>query len=231
MLDRRRACAALELSAPIRAADPRRRVLSAFVQTVARRGYDRTTIDDVLKLAEVPQPLFAEHFEDKLDCLLTALDELIAQTESALGESVGASATAWPKRVRLGLQTLLTALARNPDDARMALVECLSAGEPAVERLRDAVARCVPLLEEGREALSETGVGGSGQTDVEDADPEHLPYETSEAIAGGIASIVHRRVLEDRTAELPGLLPDLLYFALMPYIGHRRALAESAAAG
>ncbi len=56
-------------------------------------------------------------------------------------------------------------------------------------------------------------------------DTAHLPPQTSEAVVGGIASILHRRVLEGHTAELPALLGDLLYFALMPYLGHDRALA------
>jgi hypothetical protein len=57
---------------------------------------------------------------------------------------------------------------------------------------------------------------------------EHLSPHTAEGIVGGIAAIVHRRVLEENTAELPALLPDLLYFALMPYLGHERALAAAA---
>ena len=58
-------------------------------------------------------------------------------------------------------------------------------------------------------------------------DIAHLPPQTSEAIVGGIASILHRRVLEDHTSELPALLPDLSYFALLPYLGHERALAAA----
>ena len=105
----------------------------------------------------------------------------------------------------MGLQTLLYALAGHPDGARVAMVESLSAGEPAVERLRCALAGFVPILEEGLALAPST---------------EHLPPLTSEAVVGGIAAIIHRRVLEDHTAELPALLPDLLYFALLPYLGH-----------
>jgi hypothetical protein len=97
----------------------------------------------------------------------------------------------------------------------VALVECLSAGEPAIARLRSAMASFVPILEEGRRSA------GSPE------DTDHLPPQTSEAVVGGIASILHRRVLEDRTSELPALLRDLLYFALMPYLGHERALVAA----
>ncbi len=121
--------------------------------------------------------------------------------------------------MRSGLQTLLVAFAGDPDSARVALVECLSAGEQAIARVRAAIAKTVPVLEEGRK--------GDGQAGTWAPDTSHLPAQTSEAVAGGIASILHRRVLEGRTSELPALLPDLLYFALMPYLGHERALVAS----
>lgn len=220
MLDRRRCAVALEPSSLIR--DPRGRTLDAFVRTVAREGYDRTTIEEVLVLAKVPEPVFYEHFEGRQDCLLAALEELIARIEGALSERVAASAP-WSERVRTGLQTLLAALAGHPDGARVAFVECLSAGEPAIARLRSAMARLVPTLEEGRRLGD-----GRGEDEEGPAPPaDHLPPQISEAVVGGIASIIHRRVLESHTAELPALLPDLLYFALMPYLGHERALAIS----
>lgn len=218
MSDRRHRAAALEPSASIvagderwrlnRSPDPRRRILDALVETVARRGYDRTTLDRVLCVAEVAAPVFYEHFEDKQDCLLQAIDELIGQVECMVLERISTVAP-WSEQIRLGLQTLLCALACNPDGARVAMVESLSAGTRAVERLRSAVALFVPILEEGR---------------AHAASVEHLPPQASEAVVGGIASILHRRVLEGHTTELPGLLPDLLYFALMPYLGHHRAL-------
>jgi AcrR family transcriptional regulator len=229
MLDRRDLAVVLEPSAPVRSADPRRDILDALVQTIALRGYDRTTIDRVLALAEVPTPVFDEHFEDKQDCLLAALDELIARIESAVSERVDHSAP-WSERVRFGLQALLAALAQHPDGARVAFVECLRAGEPVIARIRAAIASTIPLLEGGRDrggGGGSGGDGGSGGGEVAAPDTDHLPPQTSEAVVGGIASILHRRVLEGHTSELPALLPDLLYFALMPYLGHERALKAS----
>lgn len=221
MLDRRDLAVALAPPAPARPADPRRDILDALVRTIALRGYDRTTIDRVLLAADVPAPVFDEHFEDKQDCLLAALDELIAEIERAISTRIDDSAR-WPERVLIGLETLLAAFAGNPDGARVALVECLGAGEEAIARVRAAIAKAIPVIEGGR----------LGERDAETSAPDtaHLPVQTSEAVVGGIASILHRRVLEGRTCELPALLPDLLYFALMPYLGHERALTASESA-
>lgn len=213
MLDRtrRHLSVAPPAQSAARRGDPRRRIIDALIATVAQRGYDRTTLERVLQVAGVPAPVFDEHFENKQDCFLQAFDELIGRLECTVLERI-ARPLPWPERIRVGLQTLLYALAGHPDEARVAMVESLSAGEPAVERLRCALASFVPVLEEGLTLAPST---------------EHLPSLTSEAVVGGIAAIVHRRVLEDHTAELPTLLPDLLYFALMPYLGHHRALSAA----
>jgi AcrR family transcriptional regulator len=163
----------------------------------------------------VPRAVFEEHFEGKQDCLLTALDHLVEAFARVVRQAV-AGQTSWSEQVRLGLQMLLTALACHPDGARVTCVEYLAAGEPAIARMRAAVASFVPALELGRaEALETT----------------HLPPQTSEAIVGGITAIVQRHVFEDRTAELPDLLPDLLFFAMMPYLGQHWALAIAGETG
>jgi len=199
-----------------RSTDPRRQILDALIETVARRGYDRTTTEHVLSVARIPAPVFEEHFENKQECFLEAIDELIGRLDQLLCERLDRPAP-WPERVQLGLETLLAALAEHPDGAHVAMVESHSAGEESVARLHSALARFVPILEEGRAYAA-----GQGSTDS-----EHLPPQTSAAVVGGIASIVHRRVLESHTAELGELLPELLYFALMPYLGHDSAISAA----
>jgi AcrR family transcriptional regulator len=194
-----------------RSPNPRVRILHAVIATASYRGYERTTIERVLQTAEVAAEVFGEHFENKEDCFLHALDALIARLERRVMEQVERTAP-WPERVRSGLGAMLDALAEDPDGARVVLVECLSAGPAASER-HHALLRVFPaLLEEGR---------------FHCANPDLLPPCTSEAMVGGILSILHRRALEDRTGELPRLRGDLAYFALLPYLGHHRAIVAA----
>ena len=189
--------------------DPRRRLLDAMIETVALRGYDRTTVSRVLWSADVQEAVFSEHFYDKHDCFMQAVDDLIGRVERSALEQFQRRAP-WAERVRAALERLLEVLAGHPDGARVVLVEMLGAGPEACERHRSALALFASFVEEGRS---------------DSPNREHLPIQTSEAIVGGIASIVHRRVLQGSTAELPALHADLTYFALLPYLDHERALA------
>lgn len=189
--------------------DPRRRLFDAMIDTVAERGYDRTTVSRVLSTADMQEAVFTEHFRDKHDCFMQAADELINRVERA-GLEIFELDAPWPERVRLALDALLCGLAEHPTGARVVLVDMLGAGHAACERHRLALELFTSLIEEGRSYSENT---------------EHLPPQASEAIVGGIVSILHRRVLQGDTAQLALLHADLTYFALLPYLDHERAVA------
>jgi AcrR family transcriptional regulator len=191
--------------------DPRRRILDALVETAVREGYAHTCIERVCSVANVSAAVFGEHFESIQDCFIQANDELIGELELVvLRDCCGEEP--WPQRIRRGLSALLSVISKHPDRARFVMIECPQAGEQATERMRCAEDVFVAVLEEGIQCA---------------ASVEHLSVESSEGIVGGIAAIIHKRVLEENTAELPALLADLLYFALMPYLGHEDALAAA----
>ncbi|HEY1687999.1 MAG TPA: TetR/AcrR family transcriptional regulator [Solirubrobacteraceae bacterium] len=195
----------------LQASDPRERILAAMVATVARRGLARTTVGRVTLLAGVPEALFHEHFEDRDDCFLAAIDEILTDIELLVLRSFSRP-VGWPQRVKLGLRALLDAIASYPDGAKAAVVESYAATDQTRERYSRTLRMLVPLIEEGRPLARY---------------PDSLTEQASHAIVGGIASIVHRRVLEDRTDELPSLLGELTFFALMPFLGNEHALEAS----
>lgn len=188
--------------------DPRERLLEATIETVSLRGYDRTTVSRVLSVAGLDDAVFGEHFHDKRDCFWHALDELLGRCERAALE-LFALKLPWAERVALGIERLLEALAADPAAARVLLVEAFSAGPEACERRRVALGLLTSLMEHGR---------------AESSSAAQLPAQTSEAVVGGIVSILHRRALQGETNQLPVLRADLTYFALLPYLDHERAL-------
>ena len=65
----------------------RERLLAAVVRVTAAKGFEQTTVADILGEAGVGRESFYELFDDKLDCMLAAhkllVDSLAEQTRNA----------------------------------------------------------------------------------------------------------------------------------------------------
>lgn len=110
--------------------------------------------------------------------------------------------------MRDGIAALLSFLAADPALASISLVEGLRAGRGIYDRYQSALESFVPYLRQGAPR-------------VLDGDP--VPAATGEAVVGGIASLLGRRVLAGEAEQIDALLPDLLEFALAPYLGTAEA--------
>jgi AcrR family transcriptional regulator len=188
----------------------RDRLLDAAVRVVAAKGYGAMTIGDLTALAGVSRTTFYELFEDKEACFLAAYDnavEALVRRVVAAYESPGD----WPERAAAGLAALLDALAAEPALARLSLVDIGNAGPVAQRRYRAAIQRLTPLFEEGRDYAP----GGRG-----------LPANTSRMAIGGVTGLISDELLAGRAEQLPGLLSDVLFATLVPYIGPDAAARE-----
>jgi AcrR family transcriptional regulator len=194
------------------ARDPRERILVAMSEIVAKRGYQGTTIEHIVKRAGISRATFYEHFENREDCLLAGF----ADAEKELHRRVAKATETgeWPKRVRAGLSVFVECCATEPALARTCLVEAVTAGPVAMERYERALTSFTPLFREGREHLDAAG---------------DLPDDLEDLIIGGVVWMVHQRLLRNEIDEIPGLLPTMLEFALVPYLGEARAAEVIAA--
>jgi AcrR family transcriptional regulator len=86
--------------------DPRERILVAMAETVAKRGYQGTTIEHIVKRAGVSRATFYEHFENREDCLLAGFADAAAELQGRM-EAAAAEAAAWPESVRAALAAFL----------------------------------------------------------------------------------------------------------------------------
>jgi AcrR family transcriptional regulator len=188
----------------------RERLLDAAVRAVAAKGYAAVTIGDLTKGAGVSRTTFYELFEGKEACFLAAYDNAV---EALVRRVVVAyeAARDWPDRAAAGLAVLLEALAEEPALARLALVDIGSAGPAAQRRYRAAIQRLTPLFEEGRDFAP----GGRS-----------LPANTSRMAIGGVTGLIADELLADNAEQLPGLLSDVLFATLVPYIGPDAAARE-----
>ena len=188
----------------------RDRLLEAAIRLVAAQGYGAMTVGDLTGEAGVSRTTFYELFEDKEACFLAAYDnaiDVLVRRVTAAYEEAGS----WPERAARGLAELLEQLAAEPQLARLALVDIGSAGPAAQRRYRAAVQRLTPLFEEGRDFAP----GG-----------RNLPANTSRMAIGGVTGLISDELVAGRAEQLPGLLSDVLFATLVPYIGPDAAARE-----
>jgi AcrR family transcriptional regulator len=190
----------------------RERLLEAMLRVAAAKGYEATTVDDVVEIAGVSRADFDAVFPDKESCFLEAYDAvfdvLVAHVNTAFEAAAGEP---WPERIARGLRALVELLAAESGIARLSMVEVTATGEDARARYRAALARFTPFFEEGRE-YSHQG--------------EELPADTARFAIGGATSMIFDEIRAGRGPELERILPDLVFAVLMPYLGPEAAEEE-----
>lgn len=187
----------------------RERLIAGLAEAVAENGYAGTTIAHITRHAAVSRRTFYEHFASKDECFVAAYDTVMAELRRRVDEAFDEE-DEWPQAIRAGIAAMLEFLTAEPHLARLSMVEALVAGPVVIERYDAAIQSLVPYFEAGRKGRPPEVLAG-------------LSPSTEEALVGGMVSLISRRVFADRTEELEALLPDLVEFALTPYLGSAEA--------
>ncbi len=209
------------VSRPPEMLDKRERLFAAMIASVEERGYEATTVADLLTLSGLSRATFYDLFESKSDCFGATIDGLLKGAVAVIAESYRAEAP-WEERAKNALRAFLELAAAHPPSARLCLVEAYAAGAPGIEPVRVAIDR-LGLL--GREALA--GIPGRASIDT----------ELARAIIGGFHRVLYNRLQENRAEELPGLADPLWDWAMsclpppqpLRYRGRRPRLEEGGA--
>lgn len=170
----------------------RERLFAAMVATVAEKGYEGTTVADLVELSGVSRSAFYKHFEDKQACFLAAVEAMV---EPAMERLAGdESAPAGMERAKKAFTTLIETIVEQPAAAKMCVVEVYAAGEEGavlVDRMMDrATEVAAGLLEQVPERKG-------------------MPRELVRAIVGGIQKSIHKRLYRGQERELLDLVPQL----------------------
>jgi AcrR family transcriptional regulator len=183
------------------ARDQRERLLGAVPGVVAARGYEATSVADIVKAAAVSRNAFYKNFSDKQDCFATAHE---AGHERLLEILTGPceEGTTVEERVQRSLAAVLDELSFEPDVARLLFVEAPSAGEEIALRYHQWLQRYGALL----------------RVAAPDALPQSSPApEVEGVIVGGLASRVASEVLQGRGAKLRDLTEPFTEYVLAFY--------------
>ena len=112
-----------------------------------------------------------------------------------------AAETQWQARIVVGLRAVLEFAAADPAAAR-ALTLQARAGSPAAADSQDEV---IAYFAESLAEVAPTG--------------KLVAISTDQGVVESIATIVRGHLLAGTAAQLPSVMPDLVYLTLMPYTG------------
>jgi len=183
----------------------RERLIAGIAEALAEHGYATTTIAHITAAAAVSRRTFYEHFASKDECFLAAYETAMDELRKRVAEAFD-GVEDWALAIRAGIAAMLGFLAAEPNLARLCMVEALVAGPVVVGRYNEAIQSLVPYFRKGREERPWAALADLAPT-------------TEEALVGGMVSLIARRIVAGRAAELEGLLPDLVEFTLTPYLG------------
>jgi AcrR family transcriptional regulator len=179
----------------------RRRIMDAIAELSAEQGYEATKIGDIVRRAGVARKTLYDNFEGKEEVFLAAIDSALQEALGRVEEACAGADGDWPVRVEAGLTALLGYLAEKPAEARMCMIDALSATPASGARYDEALHGFVELMR--RNAPRDTG----------------LPETIEETLVGGVAWILNQQIRRGAIEQAPDLLPELLEFVLSPYRG------------
>jgi AcrR family transcriptional regulator len=192
----------------------REKILEGMLEAVGAEGYDATSVRTVLSRTGLYRQAFYDNFADKDACYLAALEMGISRLEGVVVRAA-ASEESWRGKLRAGLGALLDQLDGEPDFGRGVIVEVHAAGPEALAIRAEAMKRVADFIDLARQEADEA---------------ESPPQIAPEGIVAGIHAIVHSRLSTGATDGFRELLPEFMYFAVLPYFGADAASAEMQAA-
>jgi AcrR family transcriptional regulator len=172
----------------------RARIFGAMIESVAQRGYQATTVADVIGLAGVSRRAFYEQFDNKEACFLATYDIVVARARKQVIDA-WQHEHGWSNRLHAACKALLDHIANEPKGPRLVLVDALGVGPQARERMQLAglaFERLIAVIFQ----LAPDGV--------------QAPPLAARAIVGGVRHVAFLRMLEGREQELGTLTDEVL---------------------
>lgn len=177
-------------------------------------GFERVAVRHVIERAQTSRATFYKHFEDREDCFAQAYGDA---AEWLYRRLVGAARRepTWREGVRAALAELLEFCANRPALAKALLVEVHAAGEQSLAHRRDLMERLSHALDSARREIPSR---------------QAPPPIASDFIVGAIDTLLAAKLLDGDAEHAPEMLPGLLHFVVMQYLGESAAWEELTAA-
>jgi len=172
--------------------------------SVAKNGVQNTSVSKVASLAHVTRPAFYRTFPGgKNECFLAVYDQAIDELVEIAGKAYD-DGDRGLTGIEAALRAVTIEMARAPATAHLCLIDITALGALGLSH-RDAV------LTRIADFLAQT---------LSDPQPDRsVPGRKIRALVGGCYQLLYLTIAEDRAAELPALVPDMLYMILAYRLG------------
>jgi AcrR family transcriptional regulator/DNA-binding MarR family transcriptional regulator len=187
----------------------RSRLLRATATVVCEHGYAGMTATAVIASAGVSRKTFYDVFESAEDCYLAAFEDSLSQL-AAVATPAYERGGSPSERVRAALVETLAFIEREPDTGGLALSYLVGRGPQVLEPRASVLAFLQRVVEEG---------------DSEARARRKLSPLAAEMIVAGALAVIYRR-WQARPRDLSGLVNELMWMIVLPYVGPARAARQ-----
>jgi len=181
-----------------------------MVEMVGSHGFEAADVEAVCTRAQVSRRHFDRCFADLEDCFLGLHDEIVAELCARAGSACDGRET-WHDRIWAAGLAAMRYLQEDPVRARFLVVAVNGAGNGAQSRRDRIVQRIADLLDRGRGEVR-------GERPVSRC--------TAEIAAGAVYGTMMTKVETGSIDRGEEFLPELIYLAVMPYLGASAAEDE-----
>jgi len=177
-----------------------------MVHSCAQKTYAGTTISDIVARASISRTTFYKHFPDKRACFDATVDACIEEIRVVARDAhtpTDPPAEAVPKATA----AILERMAEKPEMAQMLTGEAVAVEPAVVDHYRRLMLPAVAALWDA-----------AGEPHRSHIDPQ-LAFARAQLL-------IFNQIAAGNAAQLPDLLPELVYLAVAPFAGHKEALAQ-----
>jgi AcrR family transcriptional regulator len=184
--------------------------MDAMLDLTLEQGYEAVSVEQVVERAGASRKDFDVIYASKEGCAVAILEELARDSLQTVREAYDRHAQ-WPDSLRAAAYAIARWIVENPKWVRFGMVEMAWASE-LTKAIRDDFFRHYSRLVDGGRAVAKN--------------PESVPAFTAEGTIGSITEMIARRLQRGQADDPYEFIPELMYLAVLPYLGEAAARRE-----
>ena len=179
----------------------RERLLYGTAATIGVKGYEHSTVADIVAAAGLSRDVFYSHLRSREDALEQAAKLFFELSMATMAGAFFTVDGVWHERVWAAGKAFAEFLREAPEFVRLGLIEASAPGPDAARRSDELLLGFTVFIEPGA------------------APGEDVVRVAPRAILAGLTETALQLLVEERVDELPGLLPLATYLTVAPFIG------------